>query len=576
MAASWRRHGKVMRCDGVFMYKLSLFLLFLEEKMYIESLTLYNIRSFVKSKLEFSKSINLLVGNNNSGKSTIIKSLYRLQNPSNFNLTDIRKTNLIGRTLIDINDISESERSLFNYNLKDDRKEFPKTEKIKIIFSLHNSADDRKRKIEAHYFDRTLHYEFSEHEKIEFSTEIWDSKPLYEFDGLPNLQSQNNFIYPFLAKRKASHYNNNTFGEKESFYVGDDLRNIAAKISNLVNPTYPNHDDFERLTKEILGFQVGVVPHGERDFNCGIFAEDRTMIPIESMGEGVVNILGVIVMLLTENRKLYLIEELENDIHPKALKKLLDLIVEKSKANQFVISTHSNIVVKHLGIKSTKIFGLQWKAYYKNTKDNIPTTSIEEIENTPMQRMRLLEDLGYDPWDFDLYNSYLIFEESSAESLVRDFLIPEFVPKLIDKIKTIAASGVNDIEARLSDFMRLFVFIHQTPIYHAKAWILADGDKAGKNVIKNLKIKFASWPSDHFVNLQKQNIEEYYPKRFQKDVTDINQSKSDKREKKIELIKKVMRWVKEHPKEAKKEFSDSAREIIQILEKINKTIQAKG
>jgi predicted ATPase len=45
------------------------------------------------------------------------------------------------------------------------------------------------------------------------------------------------------------------------------------------------------------------------------------------------------------------IEEPETDLHPRALHGLLDLIVQSAAEhnNQFVISTHSNIVVRHLG-----------------------------------------------------------------------------------------------------------------------------------------------------------------------------------------------------------------------------------
>jgi predicted ATP-dependent endonuclease of OLD family len=46
---------------------------------------------------------------------------------------------------------------------------------------------------------------------------------------------------------------------------------------------------------------------------------------------------------------LFLVEELENDIHPEGLKAILDVIVEKSSSSQFIVSTHSNIVTKYLG-----------------------------------------------------------------------------------------------------------------------------------------------------------------------------------------------------------------------------------
>jgi chromosome segregation ATPase len=43
--------------------------------MRIKSIELINLRSYVDTKIELSENINLLIGANNSGKSTIIKAL---------------------------------------------------------------------------------------------------------------------------------------------------------------------------------------------------------------------------------------------------------------------------------------------------------------------------------------------------------------------------------------------------------------------------------------------------------------------------------------------------------------------
>src|SRR4051812_34969436 len=43
--------------------------------MFITELEIQNIRSLSQSELKFSKNINLLIGGNNSGKTTILKSI---------------------------------------------------------------------------------------------------------------------------------------------------------------------------------------------------------------------------------------------------------------------------------------------------------------------------------------------------------------------------------------------------------------------------------------------------------------------------------------------------------------------
>ena len=543
--------------------------------MYLDSLTLINIRSFSQAEIKFSRSINLLVGNNNSGKSTVIKAAYLLQNFTFNYQRDIRKLKEFGRIYIDLKDISKNEQSLFLTNQKETRHKFPDTEQVTVGYGLYTSLIETQRGHDAWYFDKNTEHIFDDTHKVIFKDGNPDNNHLIEFTAFPDQQTQNNFIYPFLAKRKTNYYSNSSFGEKDSFRVSDDLRNITSKVQVISNPSHPKYNEFLYWMNEILGFSIGVIPSGERELNTGIYVREGIMIPIENMGEGVVNILGLIIMLLTEDRKLYLIEELENDIHPGVLKKLLELIVKKSESNQFIISTHSNIVLKYLGIESAKIFGLSWQPFETEKSDQLPTSGIYEVENAPEHRMKLLEELGYDIFDFDLYKSYLIFEESSAESLVRDFLIPVFVPELSGKLRTIAASGADDIVPRFADFLRLFVFVHQTPVYQARAWVLADGDEAGRNTIERLKDKFTSWPPEHFLNLSRNNIEDYYPERFSKEVAELSHLTKNKQEKKKYLIIKLLKWISENPDDAKTEFSQSAKEIIDILKRIKVSLNKK-
>lgn len=467
--------------------------------MFVQSVNLRNVRSFENIELNFSKGINLLVGNNNSGKSTIIKSLYKLQEPNTLGPDDVRKTKSSSRIVIDLHGISERDAFLFTINHKGNAPA-PKASPIKVIFNSSTSFLQPKIGVEHLWFNSDIPHEMDTTGKIKLLGDNNNPQSFTDFYGLPNIETLDNFIYPFFSKRKAYSYNHQNFGTKESFSVSDDLRNITPKIQKIGNPSHPKNKEFVRLVNEILGFTIGVIPHRENDSNTGIFVTDTMVIPIEHMGEGVVNIIGLLVLLLTEDHKLYLIEEPENDIHPAALKKLLQVIISKSSNNQFVISTHSNIVVKHLGIPSAKIFRIEWKPYFKVKSDKLPTSLVNEIANTPGPKMELLESLGYDLFDFDLYKSYILFEESSAEKIVRDFLIPEFCPSLQFKVKTIAVSGSSDLEPRFHNFLSLFVFIHQTPIYHAKAWVFADGDKSGKASIASLKKKFTSWPRDCFIN----------------------------------------------------------------------------
>lgn len=110
------------------------------------------------------------------------------------------------------------------------------------------------------------------------------------------------------------------------------------------------------MVEKILGFPISTTPSEKG--KKGVYIINKfEYIPLTSMGEGVPNILGLIVDLCMSENKIFLIEEPENDIHPKALKARLELIEMKSVNNQFIISTHSNIVTKYLGsVEGSKVF----------------------------------------------------------------------------------------------------------------------------------------------------------------------------------------------------------------------------
>ena len=112
------------------------------------------------------------------------------------------------------------------------------------------------------------------------------------------------------------------------------------------------------------------------------------------MGEGIANLVGLIVDLCVAENKIFIIEEPENDVHPEALKSLLELIISKSENNQFIISTHSNIVTRYLGsIKDSKLFkiALDFSNQYEP-----PISEISVIPHNIKDRMTVLEELVYE------------------------------------------------------------------------------------------------------------------------------------------------------------------------------------
>ena len=503
--------------------------------MWVSSLEINNIKSFAASgPIRLDRKMNIILGANNSGKSTILRVLYHMQNQSSLTASDIR----IGST---------------------DAKAYLSLEEVDnngIINSMN------------HGYPPALYIEGP---KQSNSMQILMKNSNSGIGIGISATEPDNFIYPYLSKRKVQGYNRETKWQY-SVQITDSLEYLVAKVDRLAMPEYPKYPEFRQACIDIIGFPISAFHAADNiGKQAGLVVNEYTNIPIEAMGEGVPNLLGLIVSLCMAKGKLFLIEELENDIHPRALKSLLELIIKKAEYNQFVISTHSNIVAKYLGsIPGSKIHYVSLAPY--SAESRIPTAIYREVGNTPQDRREVLDDLGYDLLDYDLAKAWLFFEESSAERLAREFLIPWFVPNLVGKVNTIAASGTSDIEPKFADFSRLFLFLHLESIYKNRAWVMVDGEPSGQKIIADLKQKYtpSGWEEDCFINFSKDDFEEYYPNRFlEKTQAALNhKDKQTKRAAKKLLLDEVLSWIKLNQEQAKSEFAVSAAEVIRILKSI--------
>jgi predicted ATPase len=505
--------------------------------MRISRINLRNFRSFEKSGDINLSDINILIGENNSGKSSILRAIHHVQHGLTNIFADVRVNSSNSEIILDF---QNSDRAKHWQQFATDAT---------LTFKCNIASPDRR--------EGECSYNMITTNPANIVTIKNSDHVLF-----PNTEP-NHFIVPFFSKRKASYYQEEV-KESQLTQITSDTSNLAAKLSRIGNLSFPGHRLYAETCKAILGHIITAVPsqNGQRP---GVYLPDSSIIYIDQMGEGVPNIVFLLASLALSKGKLFLIEEPENDLHPNALKALLDLIKESSKHNQFVISTHSNIVVTHLcAEKNSKLFKITCE------KGLLPNTaSIEEIGDSPRERVQVLQELGYSFSDYDLWEGWLLLEESSAERIIRDYLIPWFAPKL-HRIKTVAANGINNVEPTFNDLFRVVLFTHLQQAYSGLAWVRVDGDDVGIESIEKLKAKFPSIPQDHFSTFDKPQFELYYPNQFKKkaDAALTTQDKKRKQEAKRELLEEVISWIEQDLDRAKIEFEQSASSVITELKLI--------
>lgn len=510
--------------------------------MIVSSIQIKNIKSFEDSgEIKFSKGINILVGPNNAGKSIFINTLCHLQYGESLNSSDIRIGEEKEKINIVLEDVESRHLPFQQSGLEHKTKEINKA-------ILTTTLKPMEVRISCFNKD---------------GSQILSDRVLNPF----NTTEPYNFIYPFLSKRKVAILSQEV-KESATKGVSKTFEYLNAKVDRVSNPESPVYSEYKKMCSEILEIPISSF-NSQDGKRSGLMVNNYDNIPIESMGDGTTNILGLIVNLCMAKNKLFLIEELENDIHPKALKKLLRFIKEKSKDNQFIITTHSNIVTRYLGsTPESKIFRVNMKV-----ENRLPVSEIKEIENNKEERIKIMEDLGYEFIDLDMWKGWIFFEESSAERIVRSYLIPWFVKELKNDIRTVGLKGVDEIPSKFNDFYNLILFIHLETGYKNNAWVIVDGDKRGIKIIEKLKEEYkeSEWNEDNFINFSEKDFEKYYPEEFQEEVKKnlVIENNQKKRKAKKELLDKVIKWIESDEEKAKKEFEKSAKEVIDILKKIS-------
>lgn len=479
-----------------------------------------DFRAFEDSGVLQLGPINVVVGPNNAGKSSLIRALALLQEGLPADSRDVRLGRPAGEITLSVEDIASpwpSEGSDGPVDLR----------------LLPNGGVTME---------------------LEIPTEA-----RVGVNRFPNSEPSN-FIYPFFSGRKTAAYDQ-TVNQGTTLAVGADLRHLPAKLARLSNPDFPSHEQYRAACEAVLGFVITAIP-APAGQQAGIYVgSGGASIPMEAMGEGVANVIGLLVDLTLADRKLFLVEEPENDIHPQALKALLDIVIESSARNQFVVSTHSHIVVRQLGGTTGA------KVFYVRAEGLPPTATVQTLETTG-ERIEVLSDLGYELWDFDLWEGWIILEESSAERIVRDYLVQWFAPRL-SRARTLAAGGQSAVSPTFDDFNRLFRFTHLEERYRNRAWVLVDGDEEGRRIVDDLRQRYTTWHPRQFRALSEGDFERYYPDRFADQVaTALSQTGQVKREAKRALLAGVREFCDAEPEAARDEFADSATEVIRVLGEI--------
>ena len=502
--------------------------------MWVKSLHLKSVRSFENFKFDFSQSINILVGPNNAGKSTVLRPILGLQQDlPTLTEKDVRANCANSRAELVLAD----DHLAFLGDFDSFWYEYPS--KLGTFPLLGQSSGHSS--------------------ETKVLSRISPSEP-------------NNFIVPFLSGRWGAPRSFSA-DEKSASAVHAALSNMDAKVDK-VNSSSLHRKFYEDVCVKTLRLLL-TTAHTKGGRHTVYTINEKHDVALDQMGSGSRSIAGLVALMAGAKGKLLIVEEPENDLHPEALKALLPFIVEVSKSNQFIITTHSHIVLNVLGAESdTKIWYVDI-----DYPDRVPTSSVKEIEDAD-ERLEVLHKLGYESSDMSAWDGWLLLEESSAEKIIRDFLMPWFTPYLRGRLGTCSSGSLSQVKGRFEALNSLFLFVHLTQPYQNRAWVVVDDGEAEKEIIHDLQERYepSGWKKEQFRQWSKHDFEDYYPDCFDEErrrALGIAVRK-ERMEAKTALLKNVLGWIGEDEERAKKKFAKSAAEVIDVLKEINNTLSSNG
>jgi AAA15 family ATPase/GTPase len=316
----------------------------------LNSITINGLRAIKSLKIDDLKMINVFVGNNNCGKTTVIEAIYLLINPGNPDLA--LKVNLFrGMDLVS----DYFWKVIFNnYN-----------EKSKII--LEAISDNEKRELIISPILASSIDSITSNKKIlaeDVMGKLSNSGFNITVNGL-NFDITLSNINRKKQKQRYLKYKAN-IQQKDSGVVTEKDKNYLPISRGIFNNSsnYKGRKELEQRFSEILitkkvdgiikilkkielNLENIVIGH-EGVIFCDIGKE--RMLPINVLGDGIFKLFSIVLGISDSKNGIYIFDEIENGLHYSAQKVVWQAIIESAKEynTQIFLTTHSNECLKSL------------------------------------------------------------------------------------------------------------------------------------------------------------------------------------------------------------------------------------
>lgn len=349
----------------------------------IKNLNVEGLKSINKINVDFNK-INILVGTNSSGKSTLIQalllasqSLYSHDSPLNGNLVSLGDFREVRNFVTNAQEIKISiglERFIYRITLAECEKN--KEDSSKVVGNLNIGGKDSETTNQLS-IDEGLYY---------LSSSRIGHKDIYE-------------------KNLSKSYKFGLLGEYCIYYFEKHKNKILDK--NLIKTNISNtlESQVNYWLKHIVGAELSTEDIKETDKIKANFRIGNRNIRTKNVGSGISYLVSIIIMCLSiEEGNTIIIENPEIHLHPKAQSNLTDFFVFISNTNrQIIIETHSDHIFNgiRVAVAQEKLKKEDYTINYLSLDEN-KCTKIDNIEVSKRGRILNAPEGLFDQFEIDL------------------------------------------------------------------------------------------------------------------------------------------------------------------------------
>lgn len=462
----------------------------------IEKILIQNYRSIKKQEFSNVGRIMVFVGENNSGKSTVLNAL-RSFNDSTIKFT--RNDFFHGSDLIKIgimkhidgitermqyliqNNRYEKERSEFEKFYNKDVKRAGKlgskiyfeemknyirfkyldNERLRKITLVLEVSSDNKRSysICSSNFSRKMRESIDENDLFvqsfkEILANIDDERKFVEeassskesvtnsvfnmfLDSLENVDEVNNIS---LQDKKASELSiydlNYLLSERMTEHSNSFLEIMNEKFKENYSSDLEIDWDFEQDLKSRINFSTKFKDVNSNQFDFMSTGSGTRSIYLISLLESFIEKRKEV----TSRNGLFLIEEPELYLYPKLEEKMGEIISKISDNNQVFVTTHSSTMLGYLP-KSV----VQFVRKIDSQDNGLSESTYQHLSDVSM----LFEELGFNAYPF-MNKDYILIVEGSSDIVFYNEIIAAHYPHVVDRVGFIQTGGVENIKFSLT------------------------------------------------------------------------------------------------------------------------------